>query len=240
MYFRPRHRRGAYPLAQEHTLPRSVRLLLAAGALLFAAYLLWTLLLRILGISGGAERAGAMLSVENRGTVSVTIDGKQQRAENGMMLFPGVSVSTGPGAHASLQFFDGSRVRLNDTSEIALAESARSESTSRITLDLRQGTLWLMTADRRSFSGSILWSVTTPTLSLALLPGTEALLSPLSLAVFSDEGEGVAVTVKNHDAIMISEGQQWALPAGGTVGNDLYAYRAPLDAVTVRLPFVLE
>ncbi len=215
-------------------------MLLAAGALLFAAYLLWTLLLRILGISGGAERAGAMLSVEDRGTVSVTIDGKQQRAENGMMLFPGESVSTGPGAHASLEFFDGSQMRLNDGTEVTVAESAHGENTSRISVDLRQGTLWVMTADRKSFSGSVVRSVTSPTLSFALFPGTEALLSPTSLAVFSDVGEGIAVTLKGQEAIMISEGQQWALPSGGAAGSDLYAYRAPLDAVMARSPFVLE
>ncbi len=241
MYFRPRHRRGVYPLAQEHTLPRGVRMLLTAGAALFAAYLLWTLLLRLFGIAGGAERAGAMLAVEDRGTVSVTIDGTQQRAENGMMLFPGEHLTTGPGAHASLQFFDGSRVRLNESTEISVSESARGESDSRVSVDLRQGTLWLMTAGRRSFTGSIVWAVTSPTLSFTLSPGAEAMLSPTSLAVFSDEGEGIEVSLAGQDSIMISEGQQWALPTGGTaVSSDLYAYRAPLDAVSARSPFVLE
>lgn len=238
MYFRPRHRRGAYPLAQEHTLPRSVRLLLAAGAVLFAAYLLWTLVLRILGIAGGAERAGAMLAVEDRGTVTVTIDGKQQRAENGMMLFPGESVSTGPNAHASLQFFDGSRARLNDGTELTLTESSRGERSSSVRIELQQGTLWLLTAESRS--GSMLVSVETPMLSFEVPRGTEAVLAPTSIAVYSDEGEGTQMTVAGHDPIMISEGQQWAIAANAAVGDNLYALRSPLDAVAARSPFVLE
>lgn len=241
MYFRPRHRRGAYPLAQEHALPRGVRILLAAGALLFAAYLLWTLLLRMLGISGGLERAGALLTVEDRGVVSVTIDDKQQRAENGMMLFPGESLTTGPGAHASLQFFDGSRMRLDGGTEIAIVESARGRSASRVIVKLRHGTLWAMTPTRSSFSGSIVRTVAAPAISFALSPGTEALLSSDSLAVFSDEGEGIEVSLDERDEIIVSEGQQWALPtANADVSNDLYNYRAPLDAITSRAPFVLE
>ena len=241
MYFRPRHRHGTYPLAQEHALPRGIRLLLVLGATLFAAYLLWTLLLRILGIAGGAERAGAMLTVEDRGTVSATIDGKQQRAENGMMIFPGESVTTGPGAHASLQFFDGSRVRLNDGAEIAVTESARGSSSSSVSVALARGSLWLMTANRKSFSGSIVWTISTPALSFTVSPGTEALLSQTSLAVYSDDGEGIAVSPAGGGAIMIGEGQQWALPTSGSaISDDLYSYRAPLDAVAARSAFVLE
>lgn len=241
MYFRTRHRRGTYPLAQEHALPRAVRVMLAIGALIFAAYLFWTLLLRIFGIADGLERAGAMLTVEDRGTVSVTIDGKQQRAANGMMLFPGESVTTGPGARASLQFFDGTQMRLNDVTEIAMSESERGESLSRISVELRQGTLWLMTADSRSFTGSVVWTITSPALSFALSPGTEVLLSPTSLAIFSDEGKGIAVSPVGKETIIISEGQQWALPDSDSVASDdLYSYRAPLDAVVSRSPFVLE
>ncbi|NOS66753.1 MAG: hypothetical protein HOO67_00050, partial [Candidatus Peribacteraceae bacterium] len=240
MYFRPRHRRGTYPLAREHALPRGVRLLLAVGAVLFAAYLLWTLLLSILGLAGGGERAGAMLMTEDRGTVTVTIDGKQQRAENGMMLFPGESVATGPGAHASLQFFDGSRARMNDGAELALIESSRGSSSSRVSMELKQGTLWLLTADSKSFSGSVLLSVTTPMLSFEVPRGAEATLSPTSLVVYSDEGQGIGMTVAGHDAIVISEGQQWAIAAGSAVGDDLYALRSPLDPVAARTPFVLE
>ncbi len=240
MYLRPRHRRGAYPLAAEHTLPRSLRILLAGGAVLFAAYLIWTLFLRLLGFGGGLERAGAFLAVEERGTVSVSIDGKQQRAENGMMLFPEETVITGPGAHASLQFFDGSRARLDDGTELTITESSRGQRSSQLTLALEKGNIWLMTAGVRSFTGSIAWTITSPTLKFSITPGTEALLSPTRVLVFSSESEGISVTLAGHDPFLISEGQQWTLPASAQVGANIFDYRSPLDQAEARSAFVVE
>lgn len=240
MYFRPRHRHGAYPLAREHTLPRSLRFLLAAGAILFAAYLLWTLMLRIFGITGSVERAGAMLSVEDRGTVTVTIDGADQRATSGMMVFPGESVTTSAGARASLQFFDGTRTRLNDATTLTIAESAHGESNSRIRLTLTQGNLWMMTAPVKSFSGSVTRSVTSPTLSFELPAGTEAALSPTTIAVFATDGDGVTVELEGEDPFVISEGQQWTMPAGGVTAGTVLDSRAPLDPLAARSTFVVE
>ncbi len=239
MYLRPRHRRGAYPLAQEHSLPRWLRLLLVLGALFFVSYLLWTLFLRLLGVSFSTERAGAFLAVEERGTVSISIDGKQQHAENGMMVFPGESVSTGPNAHASLQFFDGSRVRLNDGTTLAITESGRGSRSSRITLDLQQGNLWVATAGPKSYTGSVAWTVTSPTLEFSVSAGTEAELSPTSVTVFSSDSDGIGVTLSGHDPFVISEGQQWLLPANAQV-NDVYAYRSPIDPLASRSAFVTD
>ncbi len=239
MYLRPRHRHGAYALTQEHTLPRSLRLLLVAGAILVTTYLLWTLLLRILGVTAVVSRAGAFLTVEDRGTVSVTIDKKEQHAENGMMLFPGESVSTGPGAHASLQLFDGSRVRLNDGTRLTITQSERG-TPSHITLNMEEGTIWILTAPQKNLTGSVLWSVTSPTLGFALAPGTEAMLSEKSVTVFSSDSEGISVSLKGHDAFLISEGQQWTMPKSGTVGDNVYDQRSPLDPLAAKPTFVLE
>ena len=239
MYIRPRHRRGAYPLAAEHTLPRGVRFLLLVGAMLFIAYLLWTLFLRLLGVSTGIERAGAFLTVEDRGTVNVVIDGKQQHAENGMMVFPAESVMTGPNAHASLQFFDGSRVRLGDGTDLSITENARG-SKGRITLSLQHGNIWMLTAGERSFTGSVTWTVAAPTMSFAINPGTEVELSPTSVTVFSSENAGVEVSLTGHDSFVIGEGQQWLLPANAQVGGNVFEYRSPIDAATGRSPFIVE
>ncbi len=237
MYLRPRHRRGAYPLAAEHSLPQWLRLLLVLGALFFVAYLLWTLFLRLLGVTFSTERAGAFLAVEERGTVSISIDGKQQRAGNGMMVFPGENVSTGPNAHASLQFFDGSRVRLDAGTALAITESGRGSRSSRITLDLQQGRLWIATAGPRSYTGSVAWTITSPTLDFSVSAGTEAELSPTSVTVFGSDSDGISVTLSGHDPFVISEGQQWLLPANAQV-TDVYDYRSPLDPLAARSAFV--
>lgn len=238
MYIRPRHRRGAYALAAEHTLPRGVRFLLFIGAMIFVAYLLWTLFLRLLGVTSGVERAGAFLTVEDRGTVNVVIDGKQQRAENGMMVFPGESVMTGPSAHASMQFFDGTRVRLADATDVAITESSRG-SKGKITLGLQQGNIWMMTAGR-SFTGSVATTVTSPTLSFAVTSGTEAQLSPTSVTVFSSENTGVEVSLTGHDSFVIGEGQQWLLPTNAQVGDNVFEYRSPIDPAVARSTFIVE
>ncbi len=239
MYIRSRHRRGAYPLAQEHTLPRGMRLLLAAGAVLVTAYLLWMLLLRLLGVTGGVDRAGAFMTVEERGTVTVSIDGTEQRAENGMMIFPGESVTTGGGAHASMQLFDASRVRLDQSTTVVLRESGRG-ARSRITFDLQKGSLWVLTSAQRSTTGSVLWTVTSPTLTYTLAPGTEALLSPTSVTVYATDGEGITVMLAGKEPFVISEGQQWTMPATGAVGDNVFEFRSPLDPLAAKPPLVVE
>lgn len=216
-----------------------MRLLLALAALIVISYLLWTLLLKLLGVSAVVERAGAFLAVEDRGTVNITIDGKQQRAEDGMMVFSGESVSTSKGAHASLQFFDASRVRLADGTDLGVTESSRGKQGSRVSLDLRQGSLWVATSGARSFTGSVAWAISSPTLDFTVAQGTEAELSPTSVTVFSSDGDGVIVTLKGHDPFQISEGQQWMLPASGQVGNNIYDHRSPLDPLAARSSFVV-
>lgn len=239
MYFRPRHRHGAYPLAQEHTLPRGVRMLLAVGAILVAAYLMWTLVLRIFGIGGATERVGAMLAVEQRGTVTVEIDDTEQRAENGMMVFPDESIRTGSTAHASLNFFDGSRMRMDESTKLTLETSARGSDESSLEVRVEEGTVFLMTAGGRSFTGSVTWRVSSPTLNFDVPAGTEAQLSPTSIAVFSTGGDGVTVKLSGHDEFIISEGQQWSMPKTGSVSDNVFEHRSAIDARS-QTPFVTE
>ncbi len=227
-------------MAVEHTLPRGLRLLLALGAALFIAYLVWTLFLRLLGVTSSQARAGVFLAVEERGTVNVTIDDKQQRAENGMMVFPGESVSTGPNARASLQFFDNSRLRLDAGTDLTITESSRSDKKSHIDVALKQGHVWLATAGVKSFSGSVAWTVTSPTLGFAIAPGTEAELTPTSVTVFTSDNDGVLVTLAGHEPFSISEGQQWLLPSNAQVGANVYDYRTPIDPLATQSAFVTE
>jgi hypothetical protein len=73
-----------------------------------------------------------------------------------------------------------------------------------------------------------------------LPPGTEAELSPTSIAVFATEGEGVTLSATGHDDFLISEGQQWTLPVGGTIGDNVYDHRSALDPQASRATFIVE
>lgn len=237
MVLRHRLRRGTYPLAQERTLPQGVRVLLMLGALLLALYLIWSLFARM--FSGfGLERAGATVGVEEKGIVSVTIEGEKQRAENGMLVLPGESVHAGASAHASLRFFDGTVLRTEESTDLAIRESGRGSAASRISLELSAGSLWITTPPGTE-TGSAVRTVDAGDLSFTVPGGTEAVVSGTAIAVFTTEGPGVAVAF-DGESFTISEGQQWTVPASGSIGEDVYETRAPLDLIASTSAFVAE
>ena len=237
MYLRHRHRRGAYPLAAERQLPRVARplLLLAAvillGFLVRSAFRSW--------ISADAARAGAELFTEDRGTVSVIIEEKEQRAENGMTLLPGETVRTGASARAGLRFFDGTRMRLGEGTELTIDESSKGEQ-ARITLTMKQGTLWMQTPSAVTFSGAVQRVITTPSLTFTVPGGTDAAFTALSLAVFSSEEVGVDTGVEGRDSFVIGEGQQWSVPSGGEIAANPYEHRSPIDSASALSAFAQE
>ncbi len=227
-----------YPLAEESPWPRIVGRLVVLAILLVLLYWIGSWILGLFGVGNPLERASAQVSVE-QGTVQVSIQGQgAQNAENGMALFPGDTVSTGNGAHALVRFFDGTQARLDQNTQLALAESARGKEDSQLRLQLGQGTVWVLTPSVKAFTGSIVRTVATPVLSYALPSSTEAILSPSSLSVFSADGLGVSVTAPKHSAFVIGEGQQWAMPAGA-LGDDVFAYRTPVDEKTLQSPFLI-
>lgn len=209
------------------------------GAMVLLAYLLWTALMHLLGVGNSLERTGAVLSVEERGTVTVNIDGKDQHAEDGMLLFPGESVSTGPGAHAALTFFDGTYIRLDSSSDVHVEESERGNEQSILSLTLQAGSAWMTTPSSRAFSGSIVRQIKTTRLQLDLEPGTEASIGDTMVNAYQTEGSGIAITLSDGRTFTISEGQGWTLPQGGTVTDNVYATRTTLNGAE-DLPFVLE
>lgn len=238
MYIRPRYRRPGYAVASERTVPSWVRSVLFLAAAVLVVYLLWTAVMRLLGVGNSLERTGVILSVEERGTVTVSIDGKDQRGEDGMMLFPGESVSTGPSAHASLSFFDGTYIRLDSATDVLIDESERGNEESIVTGTLETGSVWVTTPSSRTYSGSILRSIKTARLQFDLEPGTEALLTESSVTTYATEGAGIAITLSDGRTFSISEGQHWALPEG-EVGENVYAYRTTISGAEDSA-FILE
>jgi hypothetical protein len=225
MYLRSRyHRQGFSSVQERRTTPAWIRFFLFSGALLIACYILWTVTIHLLGGAGTLERTGSTLTVEERGTVTVTIDERSQRAQDGMQLFPGESVMTGPGAHAMLQMFDGTTLRMDGGAEMTIENSARGDDQSIVELIINGGA-WLSVPSSRAFSGSIVRTVRTPHLLLSLEPGTETLVRPDAVWVYATEGAGVSVTLKDGRTFLVSEGQKWSIPTSGSVGENVYATR---------------
>lgn len=236
-------RRRAYGMRglPEERRGRWIRIILLLIAI-WAVYAVVSRFLKMLGVGNPTERAAAMATVE-RGSVSVSIDGASpQRAENGMKLYPGDRLVTGPGSRAVLSLFDGTFIRMDENADMALRESEKGREVSTITLELTTGRVWASVPQKKSFSGTMLRTIETPAFTYTLPQRTDALISPFSLGVFTAEGLGVGVHAKNgrSEDASIGEGQQWNVTSENAVDANLYTYRTPITAELNELPFVTE
>src|SRR3989338_9254767 len=243
MLFHSRHSRGSYPLAASSAYPVILKWIVAGVLALLVLYVVGSLVFRVFGVGNAIRQEKVTLHVEGRDAVNVYLDGAEmQRAQDGMKLYPGDRVTTGSNTHATLVFFDGSMVRLDEKTDLTVAESALGVKTSELELELQQGRIWLATPLKKSFTGAIVRTVITPVTTFVLPAETEAVLSALEAYVYSADGSGIEVEVLSSDLdpIFIGEGQKWILPSTEDIGNDLYAYRSPLDPGAIRMPLVEE
>lgn len=238
-----RRRRGSYALAETEGLPRAIRILVRVAIILLVAYAVGSWLLRLLGVGTRLERAGATLTVPDTGTVTVAVDGGEwQRAQDGMKVYAGESVSTGSNGSAILQFFDDSVVRLDERTQVTIAASGRGTKRSVIALTLKDGALWASTPEVPSSgvtSETVVRTVEAGRMSLALPGGVEAVATPAGVAVFRARGEGVSLKLAGYDPIVVGEGQKWTLPERQDLG-ELAAYRSALNVADLRGSFLLE
>ncbi|MDO8648163.1 MAG: hypothetical protein Q7R81_00080 [Candidatus Peregrinibacteria bacterium] len=236
-----RRRRGSYPVV---STPRSSGLVrTVVGVVLVAAvlYIVGGWFLSFLGAGNEIRRTATTVDLDDRGAVTVSLEGEEeQRAQDGMKLYPGDSLATGPQSRALLTFFDSSALRLEQGTHLAITEAAMGEKQSELGVELKDGMIWISVTDEKAFSGNILRFVETPIASYTLSPRTEALITPRSLVVYAADGPGILVEVKGRTEILIGEGQQWRLPAEGEVAADLYDYRSLLRPSTAEFAFTEE
>ena len=237
---RHRHRRGFYPLAQTSTLPsvmKRVVLLIVLGILFF-----WigTKILSSFGVGNTIKQNPVRLSVEEQGSVSVSIEGENpKRAEDQLKLYPRDRVQTGGRSNAVLSFFDGTIVRMDEQTEVHIHKSAHGEKSSEFSLELLNGSIWVASPSKESFTGSILREITTSNIKMNIPSGTEAMVSPISLAVFSSDDLGLMVWLTgNKENIIIGEGQKIVVPDKEAITGNGYKYRSPLDPTVVQSPFL--
>lgn len=237
---RHRHRRGFYPPAQTSTLPsvmKRVVLLIVLGILF-----IWigTKILSSFGVGNTVKQNPVRLSVEGQGVVNVSIeDENPKRAEDQLKLYPRDRVQTGGRSYAVLSFFDGTIVRMDEQSELYIHKSAYGEKSSEFSLELLNGSLWVASPTLESFTGSILREITTSNIKIKIPSGTEAIISPISLAVFSSDDLGLLVWLTGKkENITIGEGQKIVVPDKEAISGNAYKYRSPLDPMVVQSPFL--
>jgi hypothetical protein len=225
-----RRRSAPYALASEaplgFLLSRAARYVILLVTL--SLFALW-LFFRFQG--DALARRGVTLHMDRVGSANVWLEGgNSQRAQDGMKLFPGERIQTGPQAGILLEYFDGTSMVLGTRTDLTLRESAQGVKESTVDVALSEGTIWIRTPDWQSFSGSILRKITTPALSMQIPARSEAILSSSSLLVFSADGPGLLVRTERSNAapIFVGEGQQLSLKSGEVPNGDLYAFRSPL------------
>ncbi len=197
----------------------------------------------LIGLFGGTvERAAAALSLEERGVVQVSLEGEEwKRATENLKLYPGDKVSTSSSTNASLTLFDGTVVRLDENSAVAIEESKRGDD-AEYALHLEKGSLWIAVPTARAFSGSIVRTLTSPILQVEVASQTDAVFKERSISIFDGDGPGATVTVTGHsETVVVGEGQTFTLPDGPVnAADNLYSFRTALNPQAVLSPFIEE
>ncbi len=239
---RRRHRHRPYQLEYARARKRAGRPILAfvivGGLLLISAW--W--LIGKFGFGGTSQRAAVLLSPEERGIVRISLDGDDwKQTDQEIKLYPGDRIATNANTNASLSFFDGTFVRLDEHTTVHIIESKRrEEEESKIAVHLEDGTLWIATPAKSVFKKPISRHVSTAMLNVSLMPETEVVVKGQSLIMFDSDGIGSTVDVAGaNDPVIVGEGQIFAIPEGQTdVSGDLYAFRSALDPRAVLSSFV--
>ncbi|MDD5623625.1 MAG: FecR domain-containing protein [Candidatus Peribacteraceae bacterium] len=240
--FSNRHRHGFYPLAQSSPKTRVIRSALGVVLLLILLYIVGSWTLDRFGIGTSTKQTAVALAIEKRGVTQVSLDGSDfTQAETDLKLYSSDRVKTGPNSSATLTFFDGTMLRLAERTDLSILKSDLSTKESTLSVELHDGTLWILTPTRAAFSGAIVRTIETSALTFALPSRTEAVLAPRAVTVFAADGLGIQASIPRVALpIIIGEGQQFSLPESASVKEDLYQYRSPLDSRTLLSSFVEE
>lgn len=214
------------------------------GAIAVLLLLLWAgkVLLSSLHIGNAVQRTAVILTGENRGSVSVSLNGKEPRvADSELKLYPGDTVITDRGSPASLELFDGSDIRLDRGSSLTVEESVLGEVESAFAVSLDRGMLWIRTPAAIAFSGTVLRTIKTSRYEADIPSGAEAYFSADGIEVYASDGVGVTFRIpKIRSNLIVGEGQRFTVPAADTEIADPYVNRSALATDFVASAFVRE
>lgn len=241
MFRRYRQRRGPYGMAAPSVMPSVIRSVILLALLIFILYILARWVLWLFGGGDQLQRASVLMHVEQGTMVNVSLEGGlMQRAEDSLKLYAGDKVATGGNGHALLTFFDESHLRMDVQSELMINESTRGSDESEFALTLLKGSLWLQTPDVATSSGTVTRTITLPRYSISVPNDAEIIVEEGTLLVFSADGAGVEMQLKNNASpVMVGEGQQLVLPAGEFTGDPI-DLRSAIEPLAMQRTFIEE
>jgi len=226
------------------------------GRLVFgviAILITWYLATRVFALFDHAvgHRSPTILSIRP-GTEGYQVSlqsGQWQNAENNLKLYPGDSVAAHGNADLVLSFFDGTRLRLDQGSELTIdqSDSYGQNGDSRIDLTLKAGRAWVSTPSVQAYSGSIARIISLPSYQALIPANTNALFADSQLTVLRATDLGIKVTLtfpkSSSQILYIGEGQFLSLSeeARRDIGNgtDPYEHRDPISAQVLKDDFLI-
>lgn len=234
-----RHRRRRPQYNEPKSLKGYIRIAAAIGVLVLV-FMIGKSTLEFFGVGNAKRQTATILTLEPGGIVNISVEGGPlKRAETDVKLYAGDAIVTSPRNYARLDFFDGTSMRLDESTHTLIEVSEKGEEKSAVTIELEEGTLWVVTPTLSTFSGAITRTIKSPYMQATVPSEAEVVFTERSLAVFSADGIGLTVTVAGNDeTIIVGEGQQFTLPPGGEQTADLYSYRNPLSTEQVLTQFV--
>ncbi len=244
----PRHRRRQYLVGSNDRKPTVLVRAVMVGVILIVVWYVASSLLGMLDHSIGRKTA-AVLTVRSTDNVQVSLQGEEwQRAETNLKLYAGDAVATRGAGDATLQFFDGTKIRLDQASDLRIATSDhQQDGTSQISAEVRSGRVWVATAAAETFTGAIVRTISTSNYSAEVPGSAGALLSASLINVVRASGVGLKVTAtftKTEPVIFVGEGQYFSLTedakASISQGRDPYDFRDPVTAALLRDEFLIS
>ena len=215
--------------------------------------LLSWMVLRAVVPSNEMQRKATILNVSDRGRVEVTIQGEgaAQRAESGLRLYDGDLVKTDAGANATLKFFDGTTVTLDQKSALTLGDILKGEESSVLEFKVQSGQVFIecgtgATVKREVESAYVVSSV--PPNTRAIIGSSDQMGERAEgVTVFDTTGPGVRSMIDvgkfKRREVITGEGQELKITTSGLAmlkeGTDVYELRSVLDDRVFSSPLYL-
>ncbi len=246
-----RHRRSLYSASAVQSRPRIItRVILLCVTIL----ILWYLGAKVVSLFNGSasQKTGAILTLSSADAegVQVSLQGAAaQRAENNLKVYPGDAIITRGGSTALLSFFDGTAIRLDESTQLSIVKSEQlSDKPSAIAAKVLSGRIWVSTPAAGSLSGTIIRSVETPDFTVDVPANTSGLISASQIAFIRAAGLGSTTTLKHPPSapktIVIGEGQMFTLTESAKKdvdnGRDPYDFRDPISQQLLHDAFLVK
>lgn len=245
----PRHRRRQYLAGNSDPRRPALLVRLIVGAfILFVVWFVASKALSLFDRSVGRKTA-AVLQTATTDSVQVALQEQDwQRGENGLKLYAGDAVATRGAGDATLQFFDGTRVRLDVGTDVLVeASDSETEGASAITLKVRSGRIWIVSPEMKAYSGAIVRTVQTANFSTEIPAATNALIGSSLINVMRAAGVGAKVTLTFTDSepsLLVGEGQYLSLSEQAKRliedGSDPYEFRDPVTLELLKDSFLIS